>query len=172
MGADKHEHRLAEAYNRMLERVEGTLTELGRDTGPALKHAIERAQETAVELGELTREEAERVAHYLRRDLHYAGKFLADSGKDLGDWLLFDAGLVERSLAELFIQVADRTTVELDRLALEAEAFGEWHSGEVTGPGTFECKSCGERMVIHRTAHISPCKRCGGTAFRRISLRD
>ena len=170
MSEEKH-NRLAEAYDRMLERVEKTLSEVERETGPALKHAVERAQETAVELGELTRDEAERVGYYLRRDVQDAGQFLADSGKDLGAWLRFDAELVERSLAELFMSVADRTTVELDRLALEAEAFGEWHSGEVTGPGTLICKSCGRQIEMHRTGHVPPCPRCRGTTFRRTSLR-
>jgi hypothetical protein len=170
MSEEKH-GRLAEAYDRMLERVERTLGEMGRETGPAVREAVQRAEETAIELGELTRDEAQKVGYWLRRDLQDAGDFLSETGKDLGGWMRFDVELMERSLAELFISVADRTTVELDRLALEAEAFGEWHSGEVTAPGTFECKSCGEQLALHKTAHLPPCPRCKGTTFRRTSLR-
>ncbi len=167
MSEQDNKHRLADAYERMLERVQGFMQEVEHETGPALKHAIERARDTAAELGELTREEAERVAYYLRRDLEDAGKFLKDSGEELGGWLRFDAELIERSLAGLFLQVADRTKVELERLHLEAEAVGEWHSGEITGPGTLICKSCGTPLEMRRAAHIPPCPRCGGTDFRR-----
>ncbi|MGE0081725.1 MAG: zinc ribbon-containing protein [Thiohalomonadaceae bacterium] len=167
MSEQDNKHRLADAYERMLERVQGFVQDVEHETGPALKHALERARDTAAELGELTRDEAERVAYYLRRDLEDAGKFLKDSGEELGGWLRFDVELIERTLAGLFLQAADRTKVELERLHLEAEAVGEWHSGEVTGPGTLVCKSCGNELVMRRAAHIPPCPRCGGTDFRR-----
>jgi len=160
-------NRLVDAYERMLERVQGFVQEVEKDAGPALKHAIEQARDAAADVGELTRDEAERVAYYLRRDLEDAGKFLKDSGEELGGWLRFDVQLIERSLAWLFLQAADRTKVELERLHLEAEAVGEWHSGEVTGPGTLICKSCGNELVMRRAAHIPPCAHCGGTDFRR-----
>lgn len=167
MSEQDNKHRLAEAYERMLERVQTFVREVEHETGPALKHAIERARDAATELGELTRDEAERVAYYLRRDLEDAGKHLQGSGEELGGWLRFDVELIERTLAELFLQAADRTKVELERLHLEAEAVGEWHSGEITGPGTLQCKNCGHELVMHRATHIPPCPRCGGMDYRR-----
>lgn len=167
MSDQEPKNRLANAYERMLERVQGFIQEVEHETGPALKHALERARDTATELGELTRDEAERVAYYLRRDLEDAGKHLKDSGEELGSWLRFDATLIERSLAVLFLQAADRTRVELEQLQMEAEAVGEWHSGEITGPGTLLCKNCGYELVMHRATPIPPCPRCGGTDYRR-----
>lgn len=166
------DERLGEAYDRMLARVRERMGEMEKDARPMLHNAIENAKETATELGELSREEAEKVGDYLRRDLEHAGDFLSRTGKDLGSWLRFDTELVERSLAEMFFQVADQTEVELAELSVRAEILGEWHTGEISGIGTLECKSCGEQLHFHRTGHIPPCPRCHGTSFRRISDED
>ncbi len=159
--------RWTDAYNRMLERIRHRIEELEHDTKPRLEHAVEKAQETASELGELTREEAEKISLYLRRDLQDAAEFVADSGRELSDWLRFDWQLVEQGMADLFTRVVDQTRVELGQLQQRAEAFGEWHTGEVAGIGTLECKSCGEHVTFTRTGRIPPCPRCHGTTFRR-----
>lgn len=166
------EERLTEAYDRMLARVRERVQELEHEAGPMLHNAIENAKETATELGELSREEAEKVGDYLRRDLEHAGNFLDRTGRDLGGWLRFDAQLTERALAEMFLQVADRTRVELAEFSARARALGEWHTGEITGIGTLQCKSCGEQIHFHKTGHIPPCPKCSGTTFRRISDED
>lgn len=163
------DERLAEAYDRMLARVRERVDEMEKDARPMLHNAIENAKETATELGELSREEAERVGAYLRRDLEHAGDFLARTGKDLGGWLRFDTELTERALADMFMQVADRTRVELAEFQARAQALGEWHTGEISGIGTLECKSCGERLHFRKTGPIPPCPKCHGTTFRRIS---
>ena len=72
--SEKHDpvDRLVGAYERMLERVNGALKHAEKTTVPTLRHALEQAREKAVELEEITREEAERVADYLERDMHDA----------------------------------------------------------------------------------------------------
>jgi len=52
-------HPLALAYDRMLARAKETLALAREETLPSLKHAVESASQTAVDLGELTREEAD-----------------------------------------------------------------------------------------------------------------
>ncbi len=166
------EKQLIEGYNRMLERVKQMAGNAEKDALPVLKEGIEHATETAHELGELTKEEAERVAYYLRRDLQDAAGFVADSGKELGDWLRFDLQVVEQSLADIFNQVVDRTRTELQQLEERATAIGEWHTGEIVSIGTLECKGCGELLHFHHTSHIPPCPKCHGTTYRRISMSD
>jgi len=166
------EERLTEAYDKMLARVRHRMQEMEKEARPTLHGALENAKETATELGELSREEAEKVAKYLRRDLEHAADFLSRTGEDLGGWLRFDAELTERTLADMFMQVADRTRVELAEFSLRADALGEWHTGEISGIGTLECKSCGEKLHFHQTGHIPPCPKCRGTTFRRISHED
>jgi len=176
MSEEKQPHdlgdRLVAAYNRMLERIRNMMGETPRGEGPHLQQAIDNAKERATEMGELSREEAERVGDYLRRDVDDAAKFINDSGRELGDWLRFDWQLVERSIADMFAQTVDHTRLELDRLAERADAIGEWHAGEVVGIGTLQCKGCGEVLRFHHTAHIPPCPKCHGTRYRRISHSD
>ena len=164
--------RMTDAYHRMLERVKHAVEQAEADTGPVVRHAIDNAKETATELGELSREEAEKVGNYLRRDLQDAAEFLSDSGKELGGWLRFDLDLVERSLANMFMAAVDKTRVELAQFSQRADALGEWHTGEVAGIGTLQCKSCGEVLRFHKIGHIPPCPKCHGSRYRRISHSD
>ncbi len=160
--------KLTVAYNLMLERARAVMA----DAGKGAAHAIDAAMEKATELEELSREEAAEVADYVRRDLHDAANFINESGSELRDWLRFDLEVVERSLAEMFAQMVDHTKLELDRLEQRANAVGEWHTGEIVGIGTLECKGCGEQLHFHHTGHIPPCPKCRGTKYRRISTKD
>ncbi len=168
----KEEHRAADrlvhAYDRMLQRVRQLFEEGGKHAGPTLKDAVERARDRATELNELSREEADRVADYLKRDLHDTAEFLATTGKEFRQWARFDLSLVEDRLLEAFANVADQTTLELRQLEQQADLMGEWHTGEVTGIGTLRCVACGEEMHFHGTGRIPPCPRCRKTIFRRV----
>jgi hypothetical protein len=165
------DERLTEAYERMLERAHRSLEDTGRSAS-ALQHIIAEAKERAVELGELTREEADRIAAYVERDMHDAATFITDSGKGLADWLQFDLQYIEDRFLEMFQNVADKTRVELAALAHRAEHANDYHTGEVTGPGTLACQMCGQALHFHKTGHIPPCPKCKGTLFRRTPRSD
>ncbi len=160
--------KLTEAYNLMLERSRETM----KDTQSGVRHAIDTAMEKATELGELSREEAELVSIYVMRDLEDAASFINTNSKELRDWLRFDLEVVENALVDRFAQMVDHTREELLKLEIRANALGEWKSGEITGIGTLQCKSCGELLHFHQTGHIPPCPKCHGTTFRRISTSD
>lgn len=159
--------RMVSAYDRMLERVNVALEHAEHDTLPSLRRNIDQAREKAVELGELTREEAERIASYIERDVKDAADFLARSQQALADWLRFDLELIEHRLLEMFTNVADRTRLELGALAEQARRASMDHTGEIAGPGTLVCANCGKEMHFHKTGHIPPCPACRGTDFRR-----
>ncbi len=155
------------AYNRMMERVKSALDNAEKNTLMNLRQGIEKAVGLAEQLGELTRDDAERIGTYLQRDLYDAGKHLADSGRDLRSWLRFDVELIEDRLLDLFSSVADRTRLEWLELAQRAEEVPVYHSGEITGPGTLQCNACGQEMHFHATGHIPPCPKCNGSQFVR-----
>jgi len=167
--SNEFNNHLVEAYNRMLERVKGAFIDAEQNAIPTLANNIEKAREKAVELGEITREEAQRIGDYLQRDLEDAGEFLNQSGSELGDWLRFDLQLIEERLLEMFRLAADRTSVELNNLVQRADAIGEWHTGEITGIGTLECKACGELIHFHKSGHIPPCPKCRESRYRRVA---
>jgi len=159
--------RLAAAYEKMLERVDEAFEKAQETTLPALKENIEHAREKAIELGELTREEAEKIAGYLERDMKDAGEFLAESGEEFRNWMRFDIELIEDRLLEMFASVADQTRVELSKLAEQARQASTYHTGEITGPGTLVCSGCGKELHFKKTGHIPPCGKCHGTEYKR-----
>ena len=175
--SEKHEHeqerqndRLVHGYNRMLERVRHALEEgAGEKTESRLHAALEKAKEKAVELGELTREEAEQVGRWLKRDLLHAADYLKEAGRELVDWIALDFDLLEQEFLEWFEKAVDQSRVELILFQEQLQEMAEWHTGEVTGPGVLECVSCGERLHFTRTARIPPCPKCHGTVFRRVA---
>ena len=167
---DQSEH--VRGYERLLERTREFLGETSEELKPKLQQALDDAVEKATELGELTREEAETIGDYLKRDLQSAGEYLAsDEAKELGDWLRFDIGLVEDRILDALSLLADPTNVELALLAEQAQ-MAEWHTGEITGPGTLVCTACGEKLHFHKPGHIPPCPKCAATVFRRSLDED
>jgi hypothetical protein len=164
--------RLVQAYNRMMERLHHTLEDTESKTLPALRHGIEKARDTAVDLGELTHEEADRVAAYVKRDAEDAGAWLADTGQELKDWLRFDLHQVEDRLLETFAGVADRTRLEILELQQELERDPPYNAGEITGPGTIYCTACNAAVTIKTTRRIDPCPNCGNETFRRWPLDE
>ena len=165
--------RWIQAYQRMMERVKHRLEELEQAEKaalPRLSTSIEHAAEKAVEVGELTREEARLIGSYLKRDWEDAGHYLAVTGKDLHTWLRFDVELLEDRLLEFFQRGVDQS--RLDRLAFETHADHSgtktYHCGEVTGPGSLQCTACGAPVAFHAPAMISPCSACGGRSFLRL----
>lgn len=167
----EHNDKQSRAYDQMLERTKEFLSEASKEAQPHLKKAMEYAEEKAIELGELTREEAEDVAKYLQRDIQDAAKFLGEHGDEIKDWLRLDLLLIENKLLDMFSQVVDKTRLELDRIAMEADAQG-WHTGQITGIGTLQCLKCGEQLHFHKTGRIPPCPKCSHTEFNRISKDD
>lgn len=161
------EQRAVAAYNRMMERVKAALDEAGHTTLPNLRHGVEKAAQVAEQLGELTRDEAEKIASYLQRDLHDAGEYLAATGNDMRTWFRFDVELIEDRLLDLFSSVADRTRLEWLELERQARIGPTYLSGEITGPGTLQCEDCGKDIHFHTTGHIPPCPGCHGTRFVR-----
>ena len=160
------------AYDDMMTRVKTAIEEAEEHTLPALQRYIHNARDTAVELGELTREEAEKVAAYLQRDLQDAGKHLAETGHELGDWLRFDIGLIEDRLLDVLSRVADHTQLEIRRFEQDLEEGPPYNAGEVTGPGTLVCDSCGETIRFHATGYIPNCPACGHTVYHRKTVLD
>ncbi len=163
------EKRLAGAYQRMMERVKAAIETAERDTLPRLQEQIAEAKDKAVELGELTREEAERIGEYLQRDLTDAAEFMTRTGKELRDWLSFDLDVIEDRLMSMFALMVDHTREELQRLAEQARESEYLHTGEMTALGAVRCTECGKEMQFHKPGHIPPCPRCHGSRFSRVA---
>ncbi len=167
MNEPKFDEKLSAAYDRMMTRVHEFLDNAESEALPTLKQRIELARQRAVELREVTSEEADKVAAYVERDLHDAAEYLQRSGKEFSTWLQFDLQQIENRMFELFAKVADRTRFELDKLAIQARSAKQYHTGEITGIGTLYCADCNTQMHFKKTGRIPPCPKCHKTEFKR-----
>ncbi len=163
--------RLAAAYDKILQEVHDTLESARDNAIPGLKDYIADAREKMIELGELSREEAEKVAGYVERDMKDAANYLLETGEQMSAWWRFDVQQIENRMLEMFTSVADQTKLELAKLAERATKSSLYHTGEVTGPGTLVCTGCGKEMHFSKTGHIPPCSGCKGTVFQRASRK-
>jgi len=164
---DKPNDRLVDAYERMLGRTQEQIEQAQKETVPVLRELLDRVKENMVELGELTREEATKVAEYVERDIHDAAAYIAETGEDLRKWWRFDLELIEQRILDAFSRVADQTSLQLSTWAERARRASLYEAGEVAGPGTLVCTGCGSMLTMPRTGRIPPCAKCGGTSFQR-----
>jgi rubrerythrin len=155
---------LVTGYHKMMTRVKKALSHASETT---LKQHIENAKEKAVELEELSREEAQRISDYLHKDLQDAAEFIITTEQALAEWMRFDLELIEEQFLDLFSVMVDHTKVELENLAECARQATEWYTGEITGPGTLQCDNCGKQLHFHHPDHIPPCPNCGSVLFKR-----
>ncbi len=158
--------RLVAAYEKMLERVHDAVEKAGSHV-PAFRQNLDHAREKAVELGELSREEADKVASYIERDMHDAAVFISETGEQIRDWWQFDLKQIEGRVLDMFVNVADQTSVQLREMRENLRRAELYHTGEVTGPGILVCGGCGKEMNFKKPGHIPPCPGCHGTEFKR-----
>ena len=163
---ENNEH--TNAYERMRERTRQLLDENTQDLLPNLIDSLESAKEQAIHLGELTKDEAELISTYLRRDLHDAGEYIKQQRGELADWLRFDVEQIEKKIWDSLSLLVDKTTIELEQLKARANRLDEWHTGEITGPGTLVCNACSKQLHFHKTGHIPPCPKCHSTVYKRF----
>jgi rubrerythrin len=159
--------RLIQAYDAMLQRVEQGLATAAAGSETALAHALYAAHRTAVDLGELTREEADKVHEFVSRDLYDAGRQLATEEREVADQLRLGTLSVEREILERFARLAQAARLELRHLDKARRRLTEWHTGEVTGIGVLRCRHCGELLHFEHTGRIPPCPRCHATVYER-----
>ncbi len=159
--------KLVDAYEQMLKQTHETIERAQQESVPKFREMLESARDNMVELGELTREEADKVSEYIKRDIEDAANYIAETGQDMRDWWRFDLQLIEQRMMDMFTRVADQTSLQLAQWAETARQMNLYQAGEVTGPGTLICDSCSADTHFVKAGRIPPCSDCGGTRFRR-----
>ena len=165
----KHEttDKLVQAYEQMLKQTHETIEQAQQKSVPKFREMLEKARDNMVELGELTREEAQKVSEYITRDIEDAANYIAETGQDIHDWWRFDLELIEKRMLDMFKLVADQTSLQLAQWAETARQMSLYQAGEITGPGTLVCDRCGAETHFVKAGRIPPCADCGATIFRR-----
>ncbi|AGY92572.1 hypothetical protein SPICUR_08080 [Spiribacter curvatus] len=169
---DQQREHEVRGYERMLERLRERLESTGEAVEQGFHEALDTVRERSVALGELTRDEADRVSGWLQRDLEDAAEYVDTAHGTYSDWLHMDLQLVENWIWDRFSSVADRTRLQWQALNRELQAARRYHTGEVTGPGALVCRDCGEVLHFKRTGHIPPCPKCHGSRFERAARQS
>lgn len=154
------------AYETFLDRVKDKLEHIDE---ASIKEALEHARETAIALGELTREEAQAMLSYVKRDLAHAADFLSETGEGIQRWLQMDITLLELSLFESFSRVADKTVLDMQKLNYRLERGPVYRAGELVGLGSLQCDTCGAIIQYKKVSEIADCEACNGNAFSRLA---
>lgn len=160
------ENKLTKAYNDFMEYM----YEATDDTIHTIADKLDSAKEKISELGGLSQEEISHVADAVSRDVHHAANALPDNSNDsLSEWLKFDIELLENFALDSFLDIADKTRIELAELSQKAELYNHpYKSGELTAPGSLRCQKC-SKIIAFKSASIIPhCPECGTNTFIRI----
>jgi len=170
---------LITAYNQMMEEMRNAF-EQADPSDMSLQKALDLAKHQVVHLGEVSAEEAHEISEYIKRDINDAAEYMMDSSAEFYDWLMLDIEIIERKVMDLFLSVADHTRVELEQFKHEkrlpeqpkpdqtgVEQIPVYKSGEITGPGTLICESCGKIKPFLSSDEITDCEKCGHNRFIR-----
>lgn len=159
---------MGEAYEKLYEDVAENLHHAEEKTESLFNKLLHEAKDKVRELKEISEEDADKVAAWVKRDMKDAAHYLSDSGNELHDWFGFETALVENKLLDLFARAADKTTIELLRFNEKSMRDAVYRTGEVTGPATLKCDACGEILQFRRAGKIPPCPKCHETRFHRV----
>ena len=148
-------------YQKMANRA----AELMQEGRKSLDEALKKAGDEISSGGDYTRDQAEKIGSYLRRDLTEVGKKASQASAAVIEAVephRVVAG-VQSGLSKLLNTAADA----LNGLAEKSKQVLEFKTGEVTSPGTLTCKDCSKEMHFKSTVRIPPCPYCHKTHFRK-----
>ena len=161
---------LGAAYETMYEHVAGNLHKAKDKSGPLIHQLVDEAKEKAKEIEQLTEEDAEKLAAWLKRDLDEVISYLSETEYAVKDWLGFETSIIKNAMIHMMLEAADKTTVELLRMKENAHKPYDYHTGQIAGFGTLICDECGEKLHFHKAGKIPPCPKCHKTSFHRIQI--
>lgn len=153
-----------QAYNTLIHHLHQTMGDSEQSTAAALTIAKGKT----VDSNALSDAEIEQVSGYVTRDIDHAAQNLhSNSSSSFSDWLKFDIDLIEDFALDAFMDLADKTRLELALLEQQAKNHQTYQSGDITGPGTFVCEECGKAIAFKTTSQIPACPNCEAKVFIR-----
>jgi len=168
--AAAHKGSLVDAYNRIIQRMTKSGLKTADNSAAMLREIVDEAialEQTAVEMSS---EEIHLLAGYVHRDMKLLAFYLHETERGLASWLNFDLAILEQSVKEQFVHLADQTLIE--NLALREKldcSSVQYLSGEVCTLGTLRCLNCGTHYQLLKTEVIQPCRECACDCFERSS---
>lgn len=152
------EHEEVGLYEKLASRTADLLDE-GKKT---FDEALKKAKEELSNAGDFSREQADKLGEYVRRDL----KANADKAK-VAVKKAVEPQRLAAGVQSAFSRILTTTAETLTELAERSEKTLEYKTGEITSPGTLTCKDCDAEMHMTKTTRIPPCPKCHKTIFRK-----
>ncbi|MGW8313243.1 MAG: zinc ribbon-containing protein [Desulfuromonadales bacterium] len=154
----KNEHEEVGLYEKLASRTADLLEE-GKKT---FDEALKKAKEELASAGDFSREQADKVGEYVRRDLKVNAEKARDAVRKAIDPQRLAAGV-----QSAFSRILSSTAETLTELAERSEKSLEYKTGEITSSGTLTCKECDAEMHMTKSSRIPPCPKCHKTVFRK-----
>jgi hypothetical protein len=158
---------LGNAYERFYEHVAKNLHEAEEKTIPLYNKLVDEAKHKIVEIKDVTEQDAEKVADWVKRDIADLSHYLKETGNDLKDWLGFEKSLLKTEFLDLLLKSADKTTLKLFEINNKGYKSTKYKTGEVVGPGILLCDECHHELHFKNAGKIPPCPKCNATSFHR-----
>lgn len=165
MGEQQQEHRLRDAYERILARMKDGAEELSWEN---LQRDLDEAVEFEGDVEEFTKDEMALLRAWVERDLKDLRRYLAAGGSGVASWLGIDLEVLSRKVTDALFSIADRSVIEREQLIDDLEASrADYVEGEIAAPGRMACIHCGANVVLERVTRLEPCHQCGHRYFER-----
>ena len=154
----KEEQEEVGLYEKLASRTADLLEE-GKKT---FDEALKKAKDELSSAGDFSREQADKLGEYVRRDL----KENAEKAKEAVIKAV-EPQRVAAGVQSAFTRILTTAAETLTELAEKSEKSLEFKTGEITSPGTLTCKDCDAEMHMTKTTRIPPCPKCHKTIFRK-----
>ena len=145
-------------YEKLASRTADLLEE-GKKT---FDEALKKAKDELSSAGDFSREQADKLGEYVRRDLKENADKATKAVKKAVEPYRLAAGV-----QSAFARILTTTAETLTELAERSEKSLEYKTGEITSMGTLTCKECDAEMHMTKTTRIPPCPKCHKTVFRK-----
>lgn len=159
---DQHDKKEEQEEVGLYEKLAARTADLLEEGKKTFEEALKRAKEELAAAGDFSREQADRLGEYVRRDLRDNADKARDAVKKAVEPQRLAAG-VQSAFARILTSAAETLT----ELAERSEKSLEYRTGEITSPGTLTCKECEAEMHMTKTTRIPPCPKCHKTIFRK-----
>ncbi len=154
----QEEHEDVSLYENLASHTADIL-EGGKKT---FDEALKKAKEELSAAGDFSREQADKLGEYVRRDLKENADKAKEAVKKAVEPQRLAAG-VQSAFSRILTSAAETLT----ELAERSEKSLEYKTGEITSQGTLTCKECDAEMHMTKTTRIPPCPKCHKTIFRK-----
>lgn len=157
--------KLNQSYRELIASLGEKIREGERDVETLITHARHALESQ----GDLSHEDAGKVADAVHRDLkEFARSYDESHGSDhkADDDSVFMRVIKESVWSDL-ADITDKTQLEWNEVFQDLQHQGIYHSGEVVGLGNLVCEKCHFTLAIYTPEVLTRCPECGGTQFHR-----